>query len=62
MDFSSLDPQIINNIIMMARPKYKFHPELRRLFEDFDDPLDAIRLRRFFQNEWDRIRTRPRWS
>mgnify|MGYP003645071838 FL=1 len=61
MDFSSLDPQIINNIIMMARPKYKYHTELIRLFEDFDDPLDAIRLRRFFQKEFLQIRTRPRY-
>ena len=61
MDFSILDPQIINNIIMMARPTYKFHPELIRLFEDFDDPLDAIRLRRFFQKEFLQIRTRPRY-
>ena len=62
MDLGSLDAQIINNIIMMARPKYKFHTELIRLFEDFDEPLDAIMLRRYFQEEWDRIRLRPRWS
>lgn len=61
MDFSSLDPQIINNIIMMARPKYKYHTELIRLFEDFDDPLDAIMLRRYFQKEFLQIRTRPRY-
>lgn len=61
MDFSILDPQIINNIIMMARPKYKYHTELIRLFEDFDDPLDAIMLRRYFQKEFLQIRTRPRY-
>ena len=74
MNLQSLEQQLINNIIMYARPTYSYIPELHNLhilWYDNDNYfcqtysntliLDAIRLKKYFQNEFNQSRLEYDW-
>ncbi len=65
MDLSFLEQQLINNIIMYARPTYPYIPELNNLYslwynndsefcQTYSNTLilDAMRLKKYFQREF----------
>jgi hypothetical protein len=76
MDLSFfLEQQLINNIIMYARPTYPYIPELNNLYNLWYDNdsyfcqtfsntliLDAIRLKKYFQQEFNMARLETEWK
>jgi len=74
MDLQSFDLAIQNIIIMYARPTYPYIPELNNLYNLWYDNdsefcqtysndliLDAIRLKKYFQQEFNQSRLEYDW-
>lgn len=75
MNLQSLDLAIQNIIIMYARPTYPYIPELNNLYNLWYDNdsyfcqtfsntliLDAIRLKKYFQQEFNMARLETEWK
>lgn len=75
MNLQSLDLAIQNIIIMYARPTYPYIPELNNLYNLWYDNdsyfcqtysntliLDAIRLKKYFQQEFNQSRLETEWK
>jgi hypothetical protein len=75
MNLQSLDLAIQNIIIMYARPTYPYIPELNNLYNLWYDNdsyfcqtysntliLDAIRLKKYFQQEFNMTRLETEWK
>lgn len=74
MDLSILEPALINKIILYQRPTYKYIKdlvELHDLWYNTDNSfcetysnsliLDAIRLQKYFQLEFNRFELEQKW-